>query len=149
MKAIVRVLNMNAEVEIIDNKIVFFEFTDKAQTSQLTNPLLLKLQNQLDEYTHHHLQDFNIPLAFTGTTFQEEVWSALCTIPYGEVRTYKEIAQQIKRPKAYRAVGMACNKNPVGLLIPCHRVIGSNGNLVGYAGGLDLKEKLLKHEKRL
>ena len=147
MKAIVRVVNINAEVEIMDNKITFFEFTDKTQTEKLVSPLLLKLQNQLDDYTNHNLKIFDLPLAFKGTKFQEEVWLALCTIPYGEVRTYKEIAEQINRPKAYRAVGMACNKNPIGLLIPCHRVIGSNGDLVGYAGGLDLKEKLLKHEK--
>ena len=93
-------------------------------------------------------EDFNWDKYITqiGTDFQNKVWSALCTIPYGDVRTYKQIAQQIGHPKAYRAVGGACNRNPIGLIVPCHRVLGSNQSLTGYAGGLDLKELLLKLE---
>lgn len=81
-------------------------------------------------------------LAPTGTPFQQQVWQALRTIPRGEVRTYGEIARQIGRPKAFRAVGQACNRNPIPLLIPCHRVVGASG-LTGFAGGLELKQKLL------
>lgn len=83
-----------------------------------------------------------------GTSFQRGVWKALEAIPYGETRSYREIAERIGQPKAYRAVGMANNKNPIAVFVPCHRVIGSNGKLVGYAGGLDVKEKLLGLEKQ-
>jgi methylated-DNA-[protein]-cysteine S-methyltransferase len=81
-----------------------------------------------------------------GTEFQQKVWAALCEIPYGETRTYGEIAAAIGSPKAARAVGMACNRNPVWITIPCHRVVGSNGSLTGYAGGLEMKKFLLELE---
>lgn len=83
-----------------------------------------------------------------GTTFQQEVWDALLTIPYGETRTYKQIAEQIGRPKAVRAVGQALNRNPLPILFPCHRVIGSSGKLTGFAGGLTQKQRLLEIEKK-
>ena len=83
-----------------------------------------------------------------GTEFQKSVWAALVRIPYGQTRTYGQIAADIGRPKAARAVGMACNQNPVWIAIPCHRVLGRNGALTGYAGGLDLKQKLLELEHR-
>ena len=90
---------------------------------------------------------FDLPLDPIGTEFQKKVWQALKEIPFGETRSYGEIAKLIGNEKASRAVGMANNKNPIAIIIPCHRVIGANGKLVGYAGGLDLKEKLLKLEK--
>ena len=91
-------------------------------------------------------REFTIPLEPAGTPFQKQVWEALRTIPYGETRTYGQIAVQIGRPKASRAVGMGNHKNPIAILIPCHRVIGADGSLTGYGGGLDIKEFLLKRE---
>ncbi len=104
---------------------------------------------QLKEYFAGERKIFDIPLYIdTGTEFQKKVWNELLNIPYGETRTYKEIAEAIGHPKAYRAVGMANNKNPIPIIIPCHRVIGSNGKLIGYGGGIHIKEKLLDLEKR-
>lgn len=101
---------------------------------------------QLGEYAAGARRDFTLPVKPMGTDFQQSVWAALQTIPYGQTRTYGDIAAQIGRPKATRAVGGACNKNHILLLIPCHRVIGKNGSLTGFGAGLDLKEVLLKHE---
>ena len=101
---------------------------------------------QLMEYFEGKRRDFTIPLDPKGTAFQLRVWKALSEIPYGETRSYKQIAEQIGHPKACRAVGMANNRNPIAILIPCHRVIGSNGTLVGYGGGLSVKERLLQLE---
>ena len=92
--------------------------------------------------------DFSLPLAPAGTPFQQSVWQALQTIPYGETRTYGHIAMQIGHNKSFRAVGMANNRNPIVIVIPCHRVLGYDGKLTGYAGGLDIKERLLALEKR-
>ena len=110
-------------------------------------PLLLKIKQQLEEYFHQQRSQFDVPLSFLGTSFQNKVWQALLTIPYGTTSSYKEIAIAIGHPFAYRAVGSACNKNPIGIIVPCHRVIGSNHALVGYAGGLHLKSALLALEK--
>jgi methylated-DNA-[protein]-cysteine S-methyltransferase len=103
---------------------------------------------QLEAYFSGKLESFDLELAPEGTDFQKSVWKALCEIPYGETRTYKEIAVSIGKPKAYRAVGLANNRNPVAIIIPCHRVIGSDGKLTGYASGLDIKEFLLRLESR-
>lgn len=106
-------------------------------------------KEQLDEYFAGELEDFTIPIEFEkGTPFQKSVWRALQSIPYGQTRSYKEIAIQIGNPKAVRAVGGANNKNPIGIVIPCHRVIGSSGKLVGYSGGLQKKKMLLKLEEK-
>jgi len=109
--------------------------------------LIKNAAKQLDEYFNKKRKDFNFPLVLHGTDFQVDVWKALQQIPYGETRSYGEIAAAIGRPKASRAAGMANNRNPIVIIVPCHRVIGGNGNLVGYAGGLDLKQKLLEIEK--
>lgn len=109
--------------------------------------LLLKAATELEEYFAGNRQIFDIPLAPEGTEFQKKVWQALLQIPYGETRSYKEIAIASGSPKGCRAAGMANNRNPIAIIIPCHRVIGADGKLVGYAGGLDLKSKLLNHEK--
>lgn len=103
---------------------------------------------QIMEYFTGKRQTFTFPYELRGTDFQKKVWRALCDIPYGETRTYKEIAIAVGNPKACRAVGMANNKNPIGIAVPCHRVIGADGKLVGYAGGLDMKEALLRLEKQ-
>lgn len=112
-------------------------------------PLLEEAFSQLEEYFNQKRQEFNLPLNTKGTPFQQKVWSKLYQIPYAEVRTYKDIALQIGNPNACRAVGNANNKNPIPIFIPCHRVIGSNQSLVGYAGGLDIKRQLLNLEKTI
>lgn len=101
---------------------------------------------QLEAYFSGKLQSFDLKLTPEGTDFQKSVWKALCEIPYGKTRTYKEIAVSIGKPRAYRAVGLANNRNPIAIIIPCHRVIGSDGKLTGYASGLDIKEFLLRLE---
>ncbi|OAA90445.1 methylated-DNA--[protein]-cysteine S-methyltransferase [Clostridium ljungdahlii] len=111
-------------------------------------PLLKNAGNQLQEYLEGKRKKFDLPLEPQGTEFQKKVWNALQEIPYGKTFSYKDVAQNIGNIKACRAVGMANNKNPIPICIPCHRVIGSNGKLVGYAGGLDIKEKLLEIEKQ-
>jgi methylated-DNA-[protein]-cysteine S-methyltransferase len=102
---------------------------------------------QLESYFAGELFDFDLPLDLVGTTFQRSVWEALLTIPYGETRSYGEIAAQIGSPTASRAVGLANGHNPIGIIVPCHRVIGANGCLTGYGGGLDRKRALLALEK--
>lgn len=111
------------------------------------DPLLLKAENQLREYFNRERQVFSLDLDFNGTEFQKKVWNALLTIPYGETRTYGEIAQQIGSPKSSRAVGAASGKNPISIVAPCHRVIGASGKLVGFGGGLENKALLLNLEK--
>ena len=110
-------------------------------------PLLIEAENQLTEYFNKTRTKFDLPLDPQGTDFMKRVWKELIQIPYGETRTYKQIAQKIGNEKASRAVGMANNKNPIPIIIPCHRVIGANNKLVGYALGLDKKEFLLNLEK--
>ena len=110
-------------------------------------PLIRECFNQLKEYFQGTRREFTIPIEAEGSEFQKKVWKALLDIPYGQTRTYKEIAIAIGNEKACRAVGMANNRNPISIIIPCHRVIGANGKLVGYGGGLDIKEKLLNIEK--
>lgn len=106
----------------------------------------VQAHSQLDAYFDGRLREFDLPLAPTGTPFQLLVWDALRAIPYGEVRTYGEIAEQIKRPTASRAVGMANGRNPLSVIVPCHRVIGSTGLLTGYGGGIERKRTLLDLE---
>ncbi|HEY3364862.1 MAG TPA: methylated-DNA--[protein]-cysteine S-methyltransferase [Symbiobacteriaceae bacterium] len=107
---------------------------------------LAHLAAELQAYFTGRLRVFDTPVDLFGTPFQREVWAALRTVPYGEIRTYAQIAETIGRPKAVRAVGAANGANPVPILVPCHRVIGSDGKLRGYAGGLDLKSRLLERE---
>jgi methylated-DNA-[protein]-cysteine S-methyltransferase len=103
---------------------------------------------QLRAYFSGELEDFDLPLAPQGTSFQQKVWSELCSIRYGETMSYGELARRIGNPNASRAVGLANGSNPIPIIIPCHRVIGANGKLTGYGGGLPIKEKLLALEKR-
>lgn len=110
-------------------------------------PLLAEAERQLTEYFTGQRKAFDLPLAPVGTPFQRSVWQALREIPYGETRTYKEIAEAIGRPKAFRAVGQANNRNPLMIVQPCHRVIGTNGSLTGFAHGTDMKQFLLDLEK--
>ena len=111
------------------------------------HPILLETQKQLNEYFNNKRQVFDLPLDFEGTEFQQKVWQTLLTIPFGETRSYKDVAEQIGNVKAVRAVGAANGKNPISIIAPCHRVVGANGKLVGFAGGLENKDILLKIEK--
>lgn len=113
------------------------------------HPMLLRVKKQLEEYFAGQRQQFDLPLDFQGTDFQQQVWQALLTIPYGEKRSYKDIAVQIGNEKAVRAVGAANGRNPISIIAPCHRVIGSSGALVGFAGGLDKKQILLSLEQQI
>jgi methylated-DNA-[protein]-cysteine S-methyltransferase len=110
------------------------------------HPVLKAAEQQLAEYFAGQRKAFSLPLDFVGTAFQRQVWAALLTIPYGETRSYRDIAQQIGNPLAVRAVGAANGKNPLSIVAPCHRVIGASGKLTGFAGGLTTKEWLLKLE---
>ncbi|TCB49624.1 methylated-DNA--[protein]-cysteine S-methyltransferase [Acinetobacter sp. ANC 4779] len=114
---------------------------------QVDHPILMETHKQLTEYFAGKRQQFDLPLDFAGTEFQQKVWQALLTIPFGETRSYRDVAEQIGNIKAVRAVGAANGKNPISIIAPCHRVVGANGKLVGFAGGLDNKEILLRLEK--
>ncbi len=106
-----------------------------------------KAAEQLDEYFAGERTEFDLPLRLDGTEFQQAVWAALLEIPYGETWSYGELAEHIGRPAAFRAVGLANGRNPIGIIVPCHRVIGASGSLVGYGGGLDRKQQLLGLER--
>jgi methylated-DNA-[protein]-cysteine S-methyltransferase len=137
-------------VAIADNgtEITEVDVVSEDQTFEMNETDLLKsAAMQLNEYLEGKRKSFDLPLNPNGTEFQKKVWAALCDIPYGETRSYKQIAEAVDNPKGCRAVGMANNKNPIMIFIPCHRVVGSDGSLTGYAGGLDMKEKLLELEK--
>lgn len=110
------------------------------------HPILKQTHTQLQEYFAGGRTQFSIPLDFVGTAFQQSVWQALLTIPFGQTRSYQQIAQQIGNPAAVRAVGAANGRNPISIIAPCHRVIGTNGKLTGFAGGLEAKATLLRLE---
>ncbi|GIC75460.1 methylated-DNA--[protein]-cysteine S-methyltransferase [Moritella sp. F3] len=112
------------------------------------HPILQLAVTQLQEYFNGQRHEFSIPLAANGTEFQNKVWQALTTIPYGETWSYKDLAIAVGNPKASQAVGGANSKNPISIIVPCHRVIGKNGSLTGYAGGLDIKQQLLNLEAK-
>ncbi len=127
---------------------ITFGMGDEDKNIPLTEtPLTKETARQIREYLSGKRKSFDLPIAPSGTEFRQKVWSALQSVPYGETRSYKEIAVQIGNENACRAVGMANNKNPLPIIIPCHRVVGSDGKLVGYAGGLEIKEYLLNLEK--
>ena len=145
------------KIEIIEEneKIVELNIYNEERNQKKNNiiekdtKLLLEVEKQLREYFEGKRIKFEISLNPKGTEFMKKVWKELLKIPYGETRTYKEIAEKIGNSKASRAVGMANNKNPIPIIIPCHRVIGSNNKLVGYALGLDMKQYLLDLERKV
>lgn len=110
-------------------------------------PLLITAEERLKEYFAGRLKNFDLPLAPFGTDFQRQVWSAMMDIPYGQTTSYGEVAEALGRPGAFRAVGQAANRNPLAVIIPCHRVVGRGGELTGYGGGLAVKEYLLRLEQ--
>ena len=134
----------------VDNKItnVFFNRSYLPNNGYIINETasIVEAMKQLNEYLGGTRHAFNLSLAPEGTAFRQSVWQALCLIPYGETRSYKAIGESIGNSKASRAVGSANNKNPIPFFIPCHRVIGANGDLVGYLGGLEIKKFLLDLE---
>lgn len=132
-----------------DNKIVQIStsYTPAKECKEEMYELLSNTVGQLNEYFAGTRKTFSIPLDMRGTEFQKRVWNALLEIPYGETWSYKQLAEFINNPKAVRAVGGANHNNPIMIIVPCHRVIGSNGSLTGYAGGLDMKEHLLNLER--
>ena len=140
-------------LDFFDSKTLLIDQTIAMQHFKITDdeekdtPLLLELEKQLKEYFAKERKEFTLPITLVGTPFQEEVWKVLQTIPYGETRTYKEQAIAVGNPKGVRAVANANSKNRLSIIVPCHRVIGSNGTLIGYAGGLSRKEFLLNLEK--
>lgn len=140
--------NISLYLVATETHLINIQFTQPQKALLQTTELLsMAATIQLDEYFQGKRTTFSLPFKLTGTPFQLAVWKELQNIPYGQTTSYKEIAQKINKPKAYRAVGMANNKNPLPIIIPCHRVIGSNGKLIGYAGGLKLKNYLLELEK--
>lgn len=139
--------NISLYLVATETHLINIQFTQPQKALLQTTELLSMATIQLDEYFQGKRTVFSLPFKLTGTPFQLAVWKELQNIPYGQTTSYKEIAQKINKPKAYRAVGMANNKNPLPIIIPCHRVIGSNGKLIGYAGGLKLKNYLLELEK--
>lgn len=141
--------NISLYLVATETHLINIQFTQPQKALLQTTELLSMATIQLDEYFQGKRTTFSLPFKLTGTPFQLAVWKELQNIPYGQTTSYKEIAQKINKPKAYRAVGMANNKNPLPIIIPCHRVIGSNGKLIGYAGGLKLKNYLLKLENHI
>jgi methylated-DNA-[protein]-cysteine S-methyltransferase len=135
-------------VEYEDGVVTALKKAEQTADHGIENELIRQVFAQLDEYFRGERQTFDFPYKLHGTAFQKKVWAALCQIPYGETRSYKEIAEAIGHPKAYRAVGLANNRNPIVIAVPCHRVIGANGSLVGYGGGLDMKQALLQLETK-
>lgn len=134
------------EIRVNDNKLIGIYLTNQILKED-NDDYVSNCKKQLQEYFSGVRKSFSLQYELTGTDFQKQVWNALQTIPYGETRSYLEIAQQIGRPKSVRAVGQAVGSNPLAIVLPCHRVIGSSGKLVGYAYGLSLKERLLEFEK--
>ncbi|WP_108669919.1 methylated-DNA--[protein]-cysteine S-methyltransferase [Peribacillus acanthi] len=131
------------------SSILFCEEEEKRSQDESLPSVMLECFQQFDEYFNGNRKDFTFPYTIHGTPFQQLVWNQLTYIPYGKTSTYKDISEKIGNVKALRAVGNANGKNKLSIVIPCHRIIGSNGTLTGYAGGLWRKEWLLKHEKSI
>lgn len=138
----------NIEIIEEDEHIIGVNFNTESNVEDKETELIEETYRQISEYLERERKTFDIPIKMQGTEFQKKVWKELTKIPYGETRSYKQIAENIGNPKACRAVGMANHNNPIAIIVPCHRVIGTNNKLVGYAGGLAIKEKLLKIEQK-
>lgn len=134
------------KIEATDSGIVAVNFVSSQDEAESVNTITQHCQQQLQEYFLGERKAFNLPLHPKGTAFQQRVWAELQNIPFGKVASYLEMAKRLGDEKVIRAAAAANGKNPIAILIPCHRVIGTNGDLVGYAGGLDKKKLLLQHE---
>lgn len=137
------------EIKTNDEKLIALDFVAEMKETLGSVEILNKTIKQLDEYFNGERKQFDIPYELNGTEFQKKSWDALTKIPYAQTWSYENQAIYIGNIKATRAVGNANSKNPIGIIVPCHRVIGKNNKLTGYAGGLDKKEWLLNHEKRI
>lgn len=135
-------------ITLVENNgyITHLRFGRHKHSEKKETELIATAYAQLCEYFSGKRKEFDLPLQPEGTQFQQSVWKQLQKIPYGELKSYKDIAHAINSPKAYRAVGMANNKNPIAIMIPCHRVVGADGSMVGYAAGLEAKKTLLELE---
>ncbi len=142
----IRVIENNARLTKIEYLKVYPNNPFGAEEKE--TPLLKETAKQLLEYFEGKRIDFDLPLDMEGSDFQKRVWEALCTIPYGETCTYKQVAEQVNCFKGARAVGLANHKNPIPIIVPCHRVIGADGSLTGYAGGVSVKKILLESEQK-
>jgi methylated-DNA-[protein]-cysteine S-methyltransferase len=136
------------EIQSVNDEITALHFCEPSTAVGHDSPVLKHCITQLDEYFAGSRKNFDLRLHPSGTAFQQLVWNALCEIPFGKTASYADIARKIGKPNAVRAVGAACGKNPLWLVVPCHRVIGTDGSLTGYAGGIERKEWLLAHEIR-
>ena len=133
-----------------NEKIIRLDLKTKEKAdSVITEKVLLKAEKQLFEYFSGERKTFDLDFEFSGTEFQKSVWNELLKIPFGKTKTYGEIAKAIGKPKAARAVGSACGKNPLAIIVPCHRVLGMNGKIAGFAWGTEIKEWLLGHEAKM
>ena len=134
------------EVGATDNAVTSLFFVEKRKKGARSNAVCAEAVRQLAEYFDGNREDFELPLELEGTEFQRQVWTELTSIPFGQTVSYADLARAIGKPTAVRAVGAANGDNPVSIIVPCHRVIGSDGGLTGYGGGLERKEWLLRHE---
>jgi methylated-DNA-[protein]-cysteine S-methyltransferase len=134
------------EVGGTDDAITSLFFVDERKEGAESNAVCAEAVRQLSEYFEGTREDFELPLELTGTEFQRQVWTELTSIPFGQTVSYGDLARAIGKPSAVRAVGAANGDNPISIIVPCHRVIGSDGGLTGYGGGLERKEWLLRHE---
>lgn len=137
------------KIKALNDSIVFVNFVDGKDEKEDVNSAIKKAIFQLDEYFKGQRKEFDLNLSFNGTDFQKIVWQELLKIPYGKVISYQELSRRIGRPNAARAVGNAIGKNPIAIIVPCHRIIKTNGDLGGYAGGVEKKRWLLQHERPL
>lgn len=145
MKTYFQYKNIKLEIITEDDRIKEIIFSDKYIETK-DDDFTKKVKKDLLDYFEGKLQEFQIELTIEGTEFQKKVWAEMYKIPYGKTMSYGELAEKVGCPKGARAVGLACNKNKIPIIIPCHRVVGKNGKLTGFAGGLDTKEFLLKIE---
>ena len=136
------------EMKATEEDLISVEFVEKIRNVETENGVTKECGKQLKEYFFGKRKEFNLPIKLEGTEFQQKVWRELCKIQYGKISTYKEMAKNAGNVKAVRAVGTAIAKNPIAIIVPCHRVIGSNGSMTGYAYGISKKEKLLDFEAK-
>jgi len=136
------------KIVCLNEKIISVNFVDDENDFQNSNKVINKVIEQLDQYFKGTRKYFDIDCFIQGTEFQKKVWNELVKIPYGETISYKELARRISNEKLARAVGNANNKNKIAIIIPCHRVIGENGHMTGYAAGIERKKWLIEHEKK-
>jgi methylated-DNA-[protein]-cysteine S-methyltransferase len=148
MKKSVPFLDRYLTVTGDESVITFLDITEHDESTGEVTGEVLKASIQLNEYALGKRKTFDLRLDPKGTVFQKKVWLAMREIPYGQTKTYGDLARAVGSPKGFRAVGGACNRNPIAIVQPCHRVVGSDGKLTGFFGGLDLKQKLLDFEKR-